>query len=170
MLCAMRKAHLGHNTAWFWSCFTRGSGAPLKRKEIITQPLQQKPAQERQAVPFHLSFLCFKNIFLTLISGQASGNSTHTSQGCLQILKTFITTSKGALCITEFSSPELNSFNTVTPLCPWNCIRKATIIIANHNGGEERAEKLFLALEINSEGVSEWESEYLKAQKPIERT
>lgn len=44
------------------------------------------------------------------------------------------------------------------------------MIITNHNVGEGREKKLFLASEINSEGMWKWESEHLKAQKAIEKT
>lgn len=123
-------------------------GVPWKRKRIITQPPQQKPAHQCSALPFHLSFLCFKNIFLILISGQLSGNFTHTSQGHLQIRKTFKTTREGApstlLCITEFSRSELSSLDTVTPLCMGTITRRATLFLSDHNG-EGRAERLFHA-------------------------
>lgn len=118
------------------------------RGRVIIQPQQQKPAHQCSALPFHLSFLHFKNIFLILISGPLSGKFTHTSQGYLQIRKTFITTSEGALstllCITEFSCSELSYLDTVAPLCTGTITRRATIFLPHHNG-EERAERLFHA-------------------------
>ena len=46
--------------------------------------------------------------------------------------------------------------------------KTATTIITNQNVAEGWAKKL-LASEINSEGMWKWESEYLKAQKAIEK-
>lgn len=110
ILCAMRKAHLSQNTAWYFEQLHQGFWSSIK--EGKSYHITSAAAANTEILYSSLSFLSFKNIFLIWISGQLPINftHTHTSQGLTTDSKDLHNHKQRTLfCVTNIFSPEFNA-------------------------------------------------------------